>query len=246
MKRRCEVTGKTGVTYEEALVLEQRATEKFLHFPKEFMTPALKIIQYSMLPLKELADSIAEKLQERLFVGAELYGKKDDDVCPCRILKVIQEGVNKYRHEVAWLDKNKNVSEKVETFDEDLVQKKPLFSRNILKSFIRESTYRNALWVLHDKLTQNQGTLLNTQSSEPRDIRLHLNLCNIFTAINHQRRPLTARSVYYMEKWKTSDDDASLTPERIPDVVGINDSPSCDDDPGSWHVGEVIERPLVT
>lgn len=43
----CKVTGKTGLTYEEAIVSEQRATEKFLQFPKEFMTPALKIIQYS-------------------------------------------------------------------------------------------------------------------------------------------------------------------------------------------------------
>ncbi|CAI8619242.1 unnamed protein product [Vicia faba] len=153
----CKVTGKTGLTYEEALVSEQRATEKFLQFPKEFMTPALKIIQFSMLPLKELADSIAEKLQERLFIGAELYGKKDDGLCPCRILKVIQEGVNKYRYEVAWLDKNKNISEKTEISAEDLVQKKPLFSRNILKSFIRESTYRSAPWVLHNKLAQNQG-----------------------------------------------------------------------------------------
>lgn len=110
-----------------------------------------------MVPLKELADSIYEILQERLFVGAELYGKKDDNVCPCRILKVIQEGVNKFRYEVAWLDKNKNVSEKTEICAEDLVQKKPLFSRNMLKSFIRESTYRNAPWVLHDKLAQNHG-----------------------------------------------------------------------------------------
>lgn len=110
-----------------------------------------------MLPLKDLADSIAEKLQERLFVGAELYGKKDDDVCPCKILKVIQEEVDKYRYEIAWLDKSKNVIEKAEVSAEDLVQKKPLFSRNILKSFIRESTYRNAPWVLHDKLAQNHG-----------------------------------------------------------------------------------------
>lgn len=153
----CKVTGKTGLTYEEAIVSEQRATEKFLQFPKEFMTPALKIIQYSMLPLKELADSLAEKLQERLFVGAELYGKKDDDVCPCKILKVIHEGADKYRYEVAWFDKNKNISEKTEVHAEDLVQKKPLFSRNTLKSFIRESTYRNAPWVLHDKLAQNHG-----------------------------------------------------------------------------------------
>jgi hypothetical protein len=110
-----------------------------------------------MLPLKELADSIAEKLQQRLYAGAELYGKKDDGVCPCKILKVIQEGVDKYRYEVAWLDKNKNISEKTEVNAEDLVLKKPLFSRNILKSFIRESTYRNAPWVLHDKLAQKHG-----------------------------------------------------------------------------------------
>lgn len=110
-----------------------------------------------MLPLKDLADSIAEKLQERLFVGAELYGKKDDGVCPCKILKVIQEGVDKLRYEVAWLDKNKNISEKAEVSAEDLVQKKPLFSRNILKSFIRESTYRNAPWVLHNELAQKHG-----------------------------------------------------------------------------------------
>ncbi|KAK2384943.1 hypothetical protein P8452_39748 [Trifolium repens] len=153
----CKATGKTGLTYEEALVSEQRATEKFLQFPKEFTTPALRIIQYSMLPLKELADSIAEKLQQRLYAGAELYGKKDDGVCPCKILKVIQEGVDKYRYEVAWLDKNKNISEKTEVNAEDLVLKKPLFSRNILKSFIRESTYRNAPWVLHDKLAQKHG-----------------------------------------------------------------------------------------
>lgn len=115
------------------------------------------IIIAGMLPLKELADSLAEKLQERLFVGAELYGKKNDDVCPCKILKVIHEGADKYCYEVAWYDKNKNISEKTEVHAEDLVQKKPLFSRNTLKSFIRESTYRNAPWVLHDKLAQNHG-----------------------------------------------------------------------------------------
>lgn len=114
-----------------------------------------------MLPLKDLADSIAEKLQEPLFVGAELYGKKDDGECPCKILKVIQVGVDKYRYEVAWLDKSKNTGEKAEVSMEDLVQKKPLFSRNILKSFIRESTYRNAPWVLHDELARNHGISTN-------------------------------------------------------------------------------------
>ncbi|KAG4998887.1 hypothetical protein JHK87_019959 [Glycine soja] len=153
----CKVTGKTGLTYEEALVSEQLATEKVQQFPKELMTVALSIIQYSMLPLKDLADSIAEKLQECLFVGAELHGKKDDGVHPCKILKVIQKGVDTVSYEVAWLDKNKNIREQAEVSAEDLVHKKPLFSRNILKSFIRESTYRNAPWVLHDELAKNHG-----------------------------------------------------------------------------------------
>ncbi|CAJ1937697.1 unnamed protein product [Sphenostylis stenocarpa] len=153
----CKVTGKTGLTYEEAMVSEQHATEKVQQFPKELMTTALGIIQYSMLPLKDLADSIGEKLQERLFVGAELHGKKDDAVHPCRILKVIEKGVDTFCYEVAWLDKNKNISDQGELSAEHLVHKKPLFSRNVLKSFIRESTYRNAPWVLHDELAKNHG-----------------------------------------------------------------------------------------
>ncbi|KAK7318379.1 hypothetical protein RJT34_03078 [Clitoria ternatea] len=153
----CKVTGKTGLTYEEALVSERHATEKVQQLPKELMTPALRIIQYSMLPLKELADSIAEKLQLRLFVGAELFAKKGHGLCPCKILKVTQKEDDKFCYEVAWLDKNKNVGEKAEVSAEDLVQKKPLVSRNVLKSFIRESTYRNAPWVLHDALAKDHG-----------------------------------------------------------------------------------------
>jgi hypothetical protein len=39
-----------------------------------------------MLSLKDLADKIAAKLQEHLFVGAELHGKrKKGDLCPCKI-----------------------------------------------------------------------------------------------------------------------------------------------------------------
>lgn len=40
---------------------------------------------------------------------------------------------------------------------DDLMWKKFPFSRNILKSFIRESTYRSAPWVLHNNLAQKHG-----------------------------------------------------------------------------------------
>ncbi|XP_028770535.1 DDT domain-containing protein DDB_G0282237 [Neltuma alba] len=153
----CKVTGKSNLTFEEAMVSEKRATEKVQQIPKELMEPALRIIQYSTLPLRELADAIAEKLQEQVYVGAELHGKKDDGEHPCKILKVVREGVDEFRYEVAWLDKNKRTIEKAEVSAKDLVQKKFPFSRNILKSFIRESTYRNAPWVIHDELARSYG-----------------------------------------------------------------------------------------
>lgn len=153
----CKVTGKVSLTYEEALVSEKRAAEKVQQFPKDLMAPALHVIQYSMLSLKDLADAIAEKLQKRLFVGAELCGRKDNGVFLCKISKVLEEAPDKIQYEVAWLDKNKKVTEKSLLNREDLIHKKLPFSRNVLKSFIRESTYRSAPWVLHDKLARNYG-----------------------------------------------------------------------------------------
>lgn len=47
----CRVTGKTNLTYEEALVSEKRATEKVQQFPTEVVVPALRIIQYSKCKL---------------------------------------------------------------------------------------------------------------------------------------------------------------------------------------------------
>lgn len=153
----CKVSGKVSLTYEEALVSEKQAAEKVQQFPKELTAPALKIIQYSMLSLKDLADRIAEKLQKYLFVGAELDGKKDNGLFPCKILKVLKEAPDKIQYEVAWLEKSKKVKGTSLLNSEDLVHKKLPFSRNVLKAFIRESTYRSAPWVLHDKVARNHG-----------------------------------------------------------------------------------------
>lgn len=43
----CKSTGKTNLTYEEALVSEKRAVEKLQELPKELVAPALRIIQFS-------------------------------------------------------------------------------------------------------------------------------------------------------------------------------------------------------
>ncbi|KAK7369561.1 hypothetical protein VNO80_11601 [Phaseolus coccineus] len=222
----CKVTGKTGLTYEEAMVSEQHATEKVQQFPKELMTTALGIIQYSMLPLKDLADSIGEQLQKRLFVGAELHGKKDDGVHPCRILKVIPKGVNTFCYEVAWLDKNKNITQQAELCAEDLVLKKPLFSRNILKSFIRESTYRNAPWVLHDELAKNHGISIDI----PEELRRRVFYRDGLLICSKKR------------KNEESLEDTDNGKRKKSDGAQIDDS--CQEKGNALHKNEAIKYPI--
>ncbi|KAL8199988.1 hypothetical protein R6Q57_011327 [Mikania cordata] len=157
----CKSTGKSNLTYEEALVSEKQANEKVQQFPKELMEPVLRDVQFSMLPLRDLVGSIAAKLKERLLVGTEIYGRKNNRIYPCKIVKVIDEEVEKTQYQVAWLDKDKKVTESAVVSGEDLIKKKLPFSRDVLKAFVRESTCRSAPWVLHDKLALKYGISTN-------------------------------------------------------------------------------------
>ncbi|XP_045793869.1 phospholipase D gamma 1-like [Trifolium pratense] len=53
---------------------------------------------------------------------------------------------------------------------------------------------------------------------------------------NFEERWLKASKPHGIKKLKISYDDALLRLERIPDVIGINDTPSGENDPESWHV----------
>jgi len=53
---------------------------------------------------------------------------------------------------------------------------------------------------------------------------------------NFEERWLKASKPQGIKKLKISYDDALLRLERIPDVIGINDTPSGENDPESWHV----------
>lgn len=120
-----------------------------------------------MLSLKDLADTIATNLEERLYVGSEYYGRKDSGVHLCKILKVVKADNKITKYEVAWLDKNKKTTENGLLDGENLVKKKLPFSRNILKSFIRQSTYRSFPWVLHEKLARKHDISIDP----PQELR---------------------------------------------------------------------------
>ncbi|CAN8256840.1 unnamed protein product [Cochlearia groenlandica] len=163
----CKSTGKTSLTYEEALESEKLASKKVQTLAKELVAPALRIIQFSTLSLKDLADTIATELQNCFFAGAELYGNRDGEVHPCKILKIVTDGDNNPQYEVGFLDKDKEIIENALLSGEDLSWKKFPFSRNFLKSFIRDSTCQSIPWVVNEYLAKAHGI----SRKIPKDLR---------------------------------------------------------------------------
>ncbi|KAG1331194.1 putative DDT domain-containing protein [Cocos nucifera] len=108
------------------------------------------------LSLKDLVNEIYTKLQECLFEGLELHGRKEQSFCACKILKILDDG-DTMQYKVGWVDNDKKVTDTSIIKAEDLIRKKPPFSRNILKVFIRESTSKSAPWLVHEKLAKQHG-----------------------------------------------------------------------------------------
>ncbi|KAL4183968.1 hypothetical protein AMTRI_Chr11g101010 [Amborella trichopoda] len=156
----CKVTGKTKLTYEEALISEQNATKKVQQFHKELMEPVLLMVQFSTLGLNDLVKTISKRLQEPLVEGQELNGKKGEAIHPCRILKVFEKAENgstRKSYEVGWLDKDNKVTDRSVEDAESLIWKKQPVSRDLIKAFIRESTSRSAPWMVHETLAMEYG-----------------------------------------------------------------------------------------
>ncbi|WOK97380.1 DDT domain-containing protein [Canna indica] len=169
----CKVTGKTNLTYEEALVSEHHATEKVQQFPKDFIAPVLRMIQFSTATLKDLVDEMYDKLQESLFEGLELQGRKDDTVVSCKVLEILNDG-DALQYRVGWIDKYKKIFDSSIVKAEDLIHTKRPFSRRVLREFIRESTRQAAPWVIHDKLAKEHGIA----TEPPEEMRDQLILQN--------------------------------------------------------------------
>ncbi|XP_062185059.1 uncharacterized protein LOC133888732 [Phragmites australis] len=163
----CKLSGKSNLTYEEALVWEQRAAEKAQQLPKELMAPVLRMIQYSTLNLTDLVNKVYSSLLLDLFEGLELHAKQDGSETACKILKVIGSGNTKL-YEVGWIGQDNAVISTSVLKADDLIRKKAPASRNTLKNFIRDSTSQNCPWILHANLakkyrisTEPPGDMMN-------------------------------------------------------------------------------------
>ena len=97
-------------------------------------------------------------------------------------MKVLKDD-DKTKYEVAWLDKDKNVTGNSLVNGGDLIKKLP-FTREVLKSFIKEYTNRNAPWVLHDQLAKKHG--ISTDPSE--ELKGKISISNGFVICTRKRK----------------------------------------------------------
>eukprot|EP00250_Pteridium_aquilinum_P010427 c1937_g1_i1 orf=457-2190(+) len=143
----CKYTGKSNLTYEEALDSEGKATERVQQFPREFMGPVLQLVQFSMLRLEDLVSAILKAFKDRFVPGEEVVCVKENVTRPCKVLQVIEEQGPEsaiYSYEVQLLDDDKSVVGISLESAGSLARKKPPFTRALVKSFIRESVKDNA------------------------------------------------------------------------------------------------------
>ncbi|XP_006647375.1 DDT domain-containing protein DDB_G0282237-like [Oryza brachyantha] len=152
----CKISGKSNLTFEEALVSEHHAVAKAQKLPTELMAPVLRMIQYSTVGLYELVDKIYASLQEYVFEGLELHAKQDGLEAACKILKILESGGTKM-YEVGWLLRDKTIISISVIKGEDLIHRRPPVSRNTLKIFIRDATSQNNPWVIHENLAKRYG-----------------------------------------------------------------------------------------
>lgn len=152
----CRITGKKNLTYEEALISEEQINKKLLEFPQMYTAYVLQMVQFSMLKLNDLVTMIADNLSETFMQGEELLGSLDNSYRPCKILKVLSsKGGASYK--VGWLNEKGEVTTTSVLDASKLTRKKFPFSRSLLKLFIKESTFQDTPWVIHDKLAKKYG-----------------------------------------------------------------------------------------
>ncbi|XP_068665460.1 uncharacterized protein [Aristolochia californica] len=152
----CKVTGKTQLTYEEALVSENQAIEKTQDFPEEFIPLVLRFIQFSTLSLDDLVAMIYERLKDFFIEGEELRGTNEKSEQPCRVLKVLSSAKG-LLYKVGWLDEGGKVLYMSIEDSQSLIRKKAPFSRRLLRFLIKKSTIQSSPWVVSGKLAKQQG-----------------------------------------------------------------------------------------
>ncbi|XP_024534608.1 DDT domain-containing protein DDB_G0282237 [Selaginella moellendorffii] len=185
----CKVTGKTNLDYEQALSSESKASELVQNFPKEFIGPVLRMVQFSPSCVSDLVDRIHKRFKDHFVEGEVLDGVCDGSVRTCKILRVLEENQEcepdncSCSYEVAFIKSDGKVKCTDNINVQSLRRKKHPLTKCLLKSFIRESAFigvsKKSRWAVHDNLARLHNVALHPtseeESAEGSDLR---EMCN--------------------------------------------------------------------
>ncbi|XP_016840706.1 bromodomain adjacent to zinc finger domain protein 1A isoform X2 [Nasonia vitripennis] len=181
----CSITGKSGMTYEEALQCEEHAKESLKEFPMELRIPILYLAsKTSRTSFGEMIEDVYQYARERYFIGEMVEASfTEDSWCECHVLQVIEPNeaqVNAYnaentkspqdrqyqppaklfRYEVEQLDcGDADVSQLMIVEASQVRRRKQQYSRERNKIFLRMLCEQNSagVWVVKESVLQKYG-----------------------------------------------------------------------------------------
>ncbi|XP_011707887.1 PREDICTED: bromodomain adjacent to zinc finger domain protein 1A isoform X4 [Wasmannia auropunctata] len=181
----CSITGKTNMTFEEALQCEENAKRSLKEFPMELRIPILYLAsKTNRSSFNEMIEDVYQFARDRYFVGEMVEASFTEEAwCNCHVLQVIvptEQQVKAYmnengrslqehyyhppaklfRYEVEQLDSgDSDVSEIMIVEASQVRRRKQHYSRDRNKIFLRQLCEQNdsGIWVVKESVLEKYG-----------------------------------------------------------------------------------------
>ncbi|KAL6434938.1 hypothetical protein ACFW04_005240 [Cataglyphis niger] len=181
----CSITGRTNMTFEEALQCEENAKKSLKEFPMELRIPILYLAsKTNRSSFNEMIEDVFQFARDRYFVGEMVEASfTEESWCDCHVLQVIvpteqqikayinENGRNLqeqyyhppaklFRYEVEQLDSgDSDVSQLMIVEASQVRRQKQHYSRERNKIFLRQLCEQNesGIWVVKENVLEKYG-----------------------------------------------------------------------------------------
>ncbi|XP_015181281.1 PREDICTED: bromodomain adjacent to zinc finger domain protein 1A isoform X2 [Polistes dominula] len=181
----CSITGRTNMTYEEALQCEENAKKSLKEFPMELRIPILYLAsKTNRSSFNEMVEDVYQFARDRYFVGEMVEASfTEESWCDCHVLQVIEPTEQQitlyikdicrslqehqyhppaklFRYEVEQLDcGDSDVTQLMIVEAGQVRRRKQQYSKERNKIFLRQLCEQNesGIWVVKESVLQKYG-----------------------------------------------------------------------------------------
>lgn len=181
----CSITGRTGMTFEEALQCEENAKKSLKEFPMELRIPILYLAsKTNRSSFNEMVEDVYQFARDRYFVGEMVEASfTEESWCDCHVLQVIEPTEQQiklyikdicrslqehqyhppaklFRYEVEQLDcGDSDVTQLMIVEAGQVRRRKQQYSKERNKIFLRQlcEQNENGIWIVKESVLQKYG-----------------------------------------------------------------------------------------